>query len=293
MLTHTNVPQAVPKRVVVVGARSFLGSLTLQCLERAGIEILGLSSRDLDLTEAESAQRLAAILRADDALIMFAALTPDKGRDVNAMIRNLRMAETVCRALDQQACAHVIYFSSDAVYPMTDEVIREESCAAPTDLYGCMHRSREILFQDRVRCPVAILRPTMVYGVGDTHNSYGPNRFRRTAAQEGKITIGGNGEETRDHVFVHDVVEIVRLCLMHRSSGVLNIATGQSVSFFDLAHLISDFFPEAAKVICTARTVPITHRSFDIGATNTAFPEFKFTPLAEGIRRVHMESSSL
>lgn len=281
-----------PKRVVVVGARSFLGALTLGHLERAGIATLGLTSSDLDLTEASAADKLAGLLREDDALVMFAALTPDKGKDVETMVRNLRMAETVCAALDQRPVAHVIYFSSDAVYPMGDEAVSEETCAAPADLYGSMHKTREVLFQDRVGCPLTILRPTMIFGAGDTHNSYGPNRFRRTAKADGKITLGGNGEETRDHVFVQDVAEIVKLCLEHRSAGILNIATGTSTSFFDVATAVAQLFADPVEVVCTPRSMPATHRTFDIRATKAAFPAFTFTALQDGLTRAHADEES-
>ena len=50
------------------------------------------------------------------------------------------------------------------------------------------------------RRDLAILRPTLIYGAGDPHNGYGPNRFRRLAATGKPIILFGEGEERRDHV---------------------------------------------------------------------------------------------
>jgi nucleoside-diphosphate-sugar epimerase len=38
--------------------------------------------------------------------------------------------------------------------------------------------------------------------MGDPHNGYGPNRFRRLAAGGEEIVLFGEGEERRDHVQV-------------------------------------------------------------------------------------------
>ena len=45
--------------------------------------------------------RLAALIRPDDAIVMASILTPDKGRGYQALMRNLRMAETLVTAPDR------------------------------------------------------------------------------------------------------------------------------------------------------------------------------------------------
>jgi nucleoside-diphosphate-sugar epimerase len=241
----------------------------------------------LDLTEPDAADRLAALLKAEDSVVMLNAVTPDKGRDIVTLIRNLVMARSVCDALTKKPCAHVAYVSSDAVYPFTAALVNEESPAAPVDLYGCMHRTREVMFESAIKAPLAILRPTLVYGADDSHNSYGPNRFRRQAAKDGKITLGGEGEETRDHIAVGDVVRLIGLCLTHRSSGKLNLATGRSISFGELAKLVAGRFDEQVEIVFTPRGAAATHRSFDVTACRKAFPTFIFTDLENGLTDAH------
>lgn len=283
MLTHRNEQPCNPARVVVMGAGGFVGRALCSRLEDRGIATLPLTSRDIDLCASDAADALAARLEPTDSLVMLSALTPDKGRDVTAFLRNIVMAQAVCDALGRSPVAHAVYISSDAVYAFDRGLVSESTPPSPTDLYGCMHRTREILFQGLSGIPVAVLRPTLIYGAGDTHNSYGPNRFRRLAAKEGRITLGGEGEETRDHIHVGDAAELIARTLVHQSTGCLNLVTGRSVSFLDLARMVVERLPKPAEVATTPRTAPITHRAFDVTACRKAFPDFVFTPLETGL----------
>ena len=169
-------------------------------------------------------------------------------------------------------------------------MVNADSPADPSDLYGAMHRTREIMFAASAGdAPLAILRPTLLYGAGDPHNSYGPNRFRRQAAKDGKITFGGEGEETRDHLFVEDAAALVVALLRHGSAGLLNLASGRSASFREIAELVAARFDRPIMLQGTPRQAPVTHRSFDVTALHKAFPEFVCTPLEDGLARAHRE----
>jgi nucleoside-diphosphate-sugar epimerase len=283
MLQHAFEKPKNPARVVVMGAGGFIGRNLVVALDKHGIPVLPLTSADIDLAAEGAAADLTLRLKPDDAVVMLSALTPDKGRDVTTFLKNIVMAQVVSDALARQPVVHAVYVSSDAVYAFDHALVNEETPAAPGDLYGCMHRTREIMFQSALKAPVAMLRPTLIYGAGDTHSSYGPNRFRRVAAKDGKITLGGNGEETRDHIYIGDVVELIVATLRHRSAGCLNLATGRSISFFDLANLVVERLPTPAEVVTTPRSAPITHRAFDVTACRKAFPKFVFTPLETGL----------
>lgn len=289
MTTHRLPAPRAPERVVLFGAHGFIGKAIQARLQEEGIATLAISSREADLTSPASVAQLSGMLKPADAVVMLSALTPDKGRDIATLMKNLAMMRHLCAALEQTGCAHLVYFSSDAVYDTAVARVNEATPAAPQDLYGTMHRTREIM-AGNIKAPLLILRPTLVYGVGDTHNAYGPNRFRRMARKDGKITLFGGGEETRDHVHVDDVAALTLRCLQCKSTGVLNIATGTSTTFRDVATLVASQFGGAVKIIETPRANPITHRHYDITGLIKAFPDFRFIPLAEGIIRCHKES---
>ncbi|MBX3454242.1 NAD(P)-dependent oxidoreductase [Ferrovibrio sp.] len=289
MLTHhREATGAQLPRVVVIGARGFIGRALCRRLTAAGMSHLPLTSAEIDLTKAEAGAALAGVLREGDAVVLLSALTPDKGRDRATFMRNIAMADAVCGAIEMKTPSHVVYVSSDAVYPFDNGLVSEQSPAISTDLYSAMHLARETLLrQAAAKIPYAVLRPTMVYGAGDTHNSYGPNRFRRQAVKDGKITLGGAGEETRDHIAVDDAAALIQLVLQHTSDGVLNLATGHSPSFDDVARLVAGHFSPPVPVVHTPRQSPITYRRFDITALHKAFPDFRFTSLEDGLATAH------
>ena len=95
----------------------------------------------------------------------------------------------------------------------------------------------------------------------------------------------GEGEEQRDHVFIDDVAQLTVLVLAHRSRGALNIATGTSTSFREIAHNVVALAGSKSEIRGTPRQNPITHRHFDIADCLKAFPQFHYTPLKEGLAR--------
>lgn len=291
MLRHSHPLPAAPARTVILGSGGFIGGAIARKLAAAGHTALGLGRRDLDLAADGAAAKLAATLRADDALVVVSARAPCKTPAM--MLENIRMMASVCEAIGQRPVAHLLYISSDAVYADGPLPLTESSPAAPTSLHGAMHLAREqMLIAAGGTVPLAILRPTLVYGAGDPHNGYGPNRFRRQASRGETIVLFGEGEERRDHVDVEDIAEIVRLVLDHRSSGVLNVATGTVASFRDLAEKAVALSAKAVAIKGSPRSGPMPHngyRSFDPAATFMAFPAFRYTAIDAGLSRAQRQ----
>src|SRR5439155_1705248 len=113
---------------------------------------------ELDLAGGEGATHLRELRRPGDAVVVLAALTPDKGRGLVPFMANLAMAAGVCIALEKVDTSHVVYFSSDSVYGAATGRLTEASCAEPNDLYGTMHLAREVMIRASARGPVAVLR---------------------------------------------------------------------------------------------------------------------------------------
>ncbi|MBI3666935.1 MAG: NAD(P)-dependent oxidoreductase [Acidobacteria bacterium] len=289
MLTHLFPEPQRPSRVLILGANGFIARNLAEVLEREQIACRRVGSGEVDLIGPGAVEKLGQILAPDDAVVVTSALTPDKGRDPATLMKNLRMAETLCAAFGPGGCAHVIYISSDAVYDWRSSLINEQSSCEPSDLYAVMHIGRERMLGyacQAARIPYAVVRPCAIYGAGDTHNSYGPNRFLRTAISEGKIRLFGQGEEQRDHVWVRDVAEILKLCLLYRSAGVVNAVSGKAVSFYELAQRIISVVGRGVALEFQPRNGPVTHRHFDISLLARAFPAFQPIPLEVGIAQV-------
>jgi UDP-glucose 4-epimerase len=291
MLEHLNPKPARPARVVVAGAAGFVGNAVATRLERDGVATVRLTRGEVDLAAADAAAKLAALLRPGDAFVAVAARAPCK--DADMLLENLAMARAIARALSQVPPAHVVNISSDAVYADSAEPLTETSCASPGTLHGAMHLAREVLLMSELKVPLAILRPSLLYGAADPHNGYGPNRFRRLAAKGEEIVLFGEGEERRDHVFIDDVAEIVARVLCLRSRGTLNVASGAVHSFRAVAEKVITLSGRRVAIRTTARSGPMPHdgyRPFDITECKKSFPDFRYTSLEEGLARARNES---
>jgi UDP-glucose 4-epimerase len=289
MLTHLTSSACFPARVVVLGAKGFVARALTGALEARKVPVRAVSSAELDLSRSGAGEQLTRILQPADALVMTAALTAGRGRDNATLMRNLSMAEQVAAALSARPCAHFLYISSVGVYDWRSPLISESTAPSPTDHYGVMHLTREKMLEPAAasgQIPCCILRASSIYGPGDTQDSYGPNRFVRTARVEGKIRLFGDGEEMRDHVFIDDVVSIAVLVLGRRSSGVLNVVSGRSASFRAVAEEVARLrHPLPVTLESEPRRLAVLHRHFDPSALFRSFPEHRPTPWKEGIRR--------
>jgi UDP-glucose 4-epimerase len=291
MLSHRNSKPVLPTRTVILGSGGFIGAAIMGRLSGLTNSVIGLGRKELDLVADGAAGHLTSLLHNEDAVVITAAEAPCKTPAM--LLENIQMMAAICEALTRQPVAHLIYISSDAVYADRPLPLTESSPAAPTSLHGAMHLAREqMLIAAAGVIPVAILRPTLVYGANDPHNGYGPNRFRRYANRGEKIVLFGEGEERRDHVDVDDIAEIVRLVTEHRSFGILNIATGSVASFRELAQKAIALSGRAVPIEGSPRAGPMPHngyRPFDPAATYSAFPSFRYTGLDAGLARAQRQ----
>lgn len=289
MMQHAVHNPARPQRVVILGAKGFVGSaLKARLLQESG-DVLALGRSDLDLNAPGASDKLAGILLPHDTLVVISAEAPCK--NYKMLLNNIQMMQTVCDALTQTPVRHVLYVSSDAVYADSAEKLTESSPAAPTSLHGVMHLARELMLQSILPpTALAIVRPTLLYGVNDPHNGYGPNRFYRLAMTGKTIELFGKGEEERDHVYIADLAELLYLCIAHRSYGVLNAVSGQVISFYNIAEEVIKHSQKPVEILCHPRQGTMPHngyRAFDTSQCQALFPHFQWRSFSEGLRAMH------
>ncbi|HXW29301.1 MAG TPA: NAD(P)-dependent oxidoreductase [Xanthobacteraceae bacterium] len=291
MLRHHHPRPLAPDRVVLLGAGGFIGKAVAAQLAVEHVPVMTLGRNRIDLTARDADERLAGWLQRTDALVMVSARAPCKTPQM--LLDNIQMMGAVCAALGRSPVAHVVYVSSDAVYHDALTPLSEDSPAAPASLHGAMHVAREQMLKAALdRIPLAVLRPTLVYGAADPHNGYGPNRFRRLANRGEPIVLFGEGEERRDHVAVEDVAAIAGRVLAQRSEGTLNVATGVITSFRAIAEQVVALSPRKVAISAAPRSGPLPHngyRAFDPQNTLAAFPDFRYTTLAEGLARAQQQ----
>lgn len=223
-------------KYLLIGGKGFVSSNFQSLLKKKGKPFSVLSSKKIDLLSTAKCKSLSRIKKDNYNVVFFSAITPDKGRDFKAFRNNILMLSNFLEHFPSKNISHFNYISSDAVYSLNQKIINENTTCAPDDLYGAMHFSREKIVESFFNNNnYTIFRPTLIYGEGDTHGSYGPNRFLRQIKENNKIILFGKGLDTRDHIHIEDVVDLIFKISGKRSEGIFNLATGNSHSFLSVA----------------------------------------------------------
>mgnify|MGYP001300470678 FL=1 len=222
-------------------------------------------------------------------MIFFAAAeAPVKNE--NMLLNNLIMAKNMCEVLKKKKPSFFLYLSSDAVYSDTKKKIHEDSLTVPDSLHGIMHLTREKMFENLIKSKLCIVRPTLVYGDGDPHNGYGPNRFIRLIKEKEKISLFGKGEELRDHVWINDVSKAISKLIIKRKTGKFNLVTGKIISFDNIAKQIIKVTGKKSKIFYQKRKGPMPHggfRAFKNSRFEKIYPKFKFKLFKEVINNFY------
>jgi len=293
MMKHLNLKPQLPSRTVVFGAGGFVGQAVIRHLKMLGAPFLALTRKDIDLLSSDAADKIKSHLREGDSVVIASAIAPCK--TLSMFRENIIIVEALLKSLKGAPISHVVNISSDAVYGDEDLPLTENCAMAPISLHGVMHHARELAFASELKVPIASLRPTLIYGAADPHNGYGPNLFRRLAQKNETIVLFGEGEERRDHVYIDDVAEIIFRVLAHRSEGSLNIATGEVVSFKEIAEQTINLLRSSSAIITTERTGKMPHngyRPFSIAACSSAFPDFHYIKIPEGLKKSFFENEN-
>jgi len=273
--------QMVPERVVVVGCNGFIGSALIDQLTRVGINCLGLPKEEFDLLDNSTSDKLNKILNIGDQVVFTSAIAPSKG--VSDVIKSITMAETFCKSMEKVQVNQVILISSDSVYGDRSGVFTEESSCYPNSFHGLAQLSREIVFESSSVKNLAILRVCAVYGPGDTHNGYGPNRFINQIKNSETVKVFGDGLNLRDHIYIDDVVSLIIESLKNNIVGKLNVVSGKSYSFLEVAKLCRDIFSPETEIDNLGSEGEIIEKHFSNDKIYELFPNFKLHVLEEGL----------
>jgi ADP-L-glycero-D-manno-heptose 6-epimerase len=259
-------------RVVVTGAAGFIGSNIVKGLNARGItDIIAVD----DLTQGDKFRNLADLQIDDyvDADAFYSIFADGGFGKVDAVFHEGACSDTMeqdgkymmdnnygvsCSLFEscQQRGTRLLYASSAAVYGGSATFRETPEFELPLNVYGYSkllfdQRMRRELGKDFQQGRTGKWRQTVgfryfnVYGPREQHKGrmasvafHQFNQFR----EQGKVKLFGEyggygpGEQTRDFVFVDDVVAVNLWFFDHpEKSGVFNLGTGRAQPFNDVA----------------------------------------------------------
>jgi ADP-L-glycero-D-manno-heptose 6-epimerase len=328
-------------RVVVTGAAGFIGSNIVKGLNARGID--NIVAVD-DLTQGDKFRNLADLRIADyvdagafyprfaeggfgkvEAVFHEGACSDTMEQDGKYMMDNNYGVSCSLFAACQQRGSRLLYASSAAVYGGSDTFRETPEFELPLNVYGYS----KLLFDQRMRIElgpdlkkakkqVVGFRYFNVYGPREQHKgrmaSVAFHQFHQFRAQ-GKVKLFGEyggygpGEQTRDFVFVDDVVAVNLWFFDHpQKSGIFNLGTGRAQPFNDVAlAVVNALHPGGVQDAATAvdlgllEYIPFPdalrgkyqcYTQADLGALREAGCDHAFADVATGVAKYMQVLSS-
>ncbi len=299
---------------LVTGGCGFIGSHLCETLLQAGhrVRVLddlssgflhnlpkGAEFQQGDVADPAAVQR--AVEGVDGCFHLAAIASVEKGVQDWLGTHNANLTGTIAllnavRQLPGAARVPVVYASSAAVYgdcpvlPITEDVPKTPLSAYGADKYGCELHARVATHVFAI--PTVGLRFFNVYGPRQDPKSPYSGVISifcdRLLRREG-VNIFGDGLQSRDFVFVADVVAALMAAMRHRPEGapVFNVCTGQATTVLDLARTIAELCGHAPEIRNSpARAGEIRHSIGSSAAARHALSLGEPVSLRHGLAQV-------
>jgi UDP-glucose 4-epimerase len=298
-------------RVLVTGGAGFIGSHLVDALVARGDEVIvvddlsagrvgRLDSRaELHKVSITDAGALAAVVEGSgaelvchlaaqiDVRVSVAFPAADAQANVVGTVNVLEAARRVG--------ARVLFASSGGALYGRDAPIpsREDVLPLPESPYGIAKYCAEcyIGWYNRLHgTSHSVLRLANVYGPRqDPAGDAGViTIFSASALASARPTIYGDGAQTRDYVYVGDVVAAFLAAADRGRPGTWNIGTGVEVTVLDLVEIIAGIAGRTlSPLFAEARPGELARSALAVDRPAAELGWQALTPLADGIRRVY------
>jgi UDP-glucose 4-epimerase len=193
-------------------------------------------SRHADqLRDVTRIYHLAALISSQDSL-----KEPKAYVDTN--INGLLSLLAVCRQLQRP---RIVFASSSTVYGASEGTVRRESDPArPITMYALSKYASEhilAMYQPLLGYDYVCLRLFNVYGPRQSpHHPYAnvTCKFAEAAARGSSVRLYGDGAQSRDFVYVDDVVDAFLRLSSPTTNHIYNVGTGRDVTIGALLGLV-------------------------------------------------------
>lgn len=249
-------------KVLVIGARGFIGSHLFRYFTDLKFEVLGCDTY-FDINNEADQIRNVSVLSAEFSelvvsykpnLCINAAGSGNVGLSLKEPMLDFESnVNLVAQLLDilrlnANSCK-VLHISSAAVYGNPKYLpINENTPCAPISPYGFHKWMSELLckeFHSLYGIKIAIVRPFSVYGDGLRKQILWDLCNRCNVQKD--IILFGYGTETRDFIHITDLCKSIELIIRNSNFefDVYNLANGNSIEIKEVADRISDRFPDS------------------------------------------------
>jgi UDP-glucose 4-epimerase len=252
-------------RVLISGATGFIGRNLARTLVASGTCVYGLARGKSDFTDIhgfvcdiKDRGRLNEIVGEVRPSHIF-HLAANKARSASTkdfrqcIDENLIGTLNMLEACEAASCApRFISLGTCEEYGRGDAPYLESTREAPVSAYSCSKVAMTQLLQTYHRIhgfPVVVLRPSLAYGPGQGDEMFLPALIQTLL--RGKRFAMSRGEQTRDYVYIDDVVEALLLAAVHPDAigQVINISSGTPTRIADVTKLAVDLIGNGVEAL--------------------------------------------
>ena len=303
------------KKYIITGGAGFIGSHIAECLSGEGHQVIVLDSLrtgfeknlnglnvQFEKGDIRDKELVEELVQGANGIFHLAALVsvPESLLNINECIEiNTLGTINILEAAKKNVACKVVLSSSAANYgdnPILPKI--ETMTPEPMTPYAVTKLDGEFylkMYQDQWGLPTASLRYFNVFGPRQNPKSAYAAAvpiFINNALQNKPITIYGDGLQTRDFIYVKDVVR-ANILASQTGSEMYNVALGHSTSILELAENIIEITNSKSQIqFLEERSGDIKHSKADPSKFNTLGfkPDYSITSaLEETIDFYHKE----
>ena len=246
--------------ILVAGGSGLVGSAIVRELKRLNQDVIGISSKDVDLLDRDKTFEFIKNLKPTsiiDSAAKVGGIGGNNSYPVEFLSQNIQIQSNLMDAAHAAKVSKFVFLGSSCIYP--------RDCAQPIKeeylLTGALEQTNSAYAVAKIAGIELIKSYRKEYGykwisVMPT-NMYGPNDnfdlenghvlpvlirkfIEAKQSGSGNVTLWGSGSPLREFLHVDDLAKAVVLCMeKYDDSKQINIGSGQEVSIKDLAEKIS------------------------------------------------------
>jgi GDP-L-fucose synthase len=243
----------------VAGHRGLVGSAVWREAERRGVQVVGRSRAELDLTVSPDVFAYVDEVRPSSIVIAAArvgGIMANSTYPAEFLSENLYMQLNLLNAAVHHQVSKVLFLGSSCIYPKhAEQPIREDSLMtgaleSTNDAYA-IAKIAGVMHVQAIRrqhgLPYISAMPTNLYGPGDNFDLESshvmPAMIRKMheakVRGDASVTMWGTGSPKREFLHVDDMARASLFLLENYDEpDPINVGTGEDISIRDLAELV-------------------------------------------------------